>query len=421
MTQTARNPLHFENSTDWSNYLYSLHFASDDPLEILQQHRHWEESFVKPRITPITKYWMAKNPLRRIRIGYLSPHFHHHWQSRFTIPLLSNHNRQEFQVHCYSDVSQEDDLTRRIAGYADIWRNSSKQTDDELATQIWEDGIEILVDLTLHMPGGRPLVFAQKPAPVQIASLAYPSTTGLKAIDYRLTDPHLDPPGQRDNLYAETSLRMPQTPCCFDPLQELPEIAPLPASKNGYITFGCLNNFSKITQSTLDLWRRTINQIPLSRMIVRVPSPDFQTQLTQALAIGDRLQCITGDPGPDDLRIYHQIDIGLNTFPFHGLKSSLESLIMGVPVLSLLGKTAVARIGLTQAANLGLADQLIANTQDDFGQLAAKLASDLPSLSSLRTSLRQKMRESPLMDANCFTRLLESGYRQMFQIWCRNV
>ena len=220
---------------------------------------------------------------RRLRIGYVGADFREHCQSLFTIPLLSNHDRKNFEVFCYAHVSRPDATTERIRGYCDGWRSIVGMRDDEVAKKIRDDRIDILVDLTMHMSLGRSLVFARKPAPVQAAWLAYPGTTGLSAMDYRLTDPYLDPPstgsgqaGTRDHDYCETSIRLADTFWCYDPLCEELEIGDAPAIRNGYITFGCLNNFCKARPKTLELWARILSAAPNSRLdsarIARGPS-----------------------------------------------------------------------------------------------------------------------------------------------------
>ena len=281
----------------WSTYLYILHFQpDDDPAKLLREHRRWNDKIVQPHIRPKTHFRNTRSPTRRLKIGYVSADFRRHSCCFFTIPLLSNHNREAFEVHCYSDLAEEDEITRRIAGYADVWRKSLPVADQQLANQIEQDGIDILVDLQMHTSGGRPMLFAQKPAPVQVAWLAYPSTTGLPAMDYRLTDPYLDPPGRRDEFYSEKSLRLPDTFWCYDPLDEGPEIQPLPASRDGFITFGCLNKFSKITPPTCELWKQVLAQVPNSRLLVLTPSKDCEKLLADALDIGDRLQFLSMQP-----------------------------------------------------------------------------------------------------------------------------
>jgi protein O-GlcNAc transferase len=403
-----------------STLLHILNLTSDDPAEILREHRLFQEIVIKPRVKPEEKFWAGRNPLRRIKVGYLSPHFNDHPQSRFTVPLFSNHNREVFQIHCYSDAAAQDEITRRLVSHADIWRNFHGKSDDQLFRQIWEDGIDILIDLSVHTEGGRPLFLAQKPAPIQVAWLPYPATTGLAAIDYRLTDVNIDPLGTRDNLYSECSVRLPFTFWAFDALDTETTVQPLPASKNGHITFGCLNDFSKITQTTIDLWRIVLTAIPTSRMIIRAPDKDAETRLAQQLNIGTRLQFVPIQPRPDCLKAFDRIDIALDTFPCNGHETSFDSFWMDVPVLTLAGNPGVSRAGASLAANLGLADQLVATTPDQFVQKAAKLAGDLPALAQLRASLRDKMKSSPLMDGDKFARHVESAYLQMWQLRCRN-
>ncbi len=207
---------------------------------------------------------------------------------------MSRHNHQEFEVYCYSDVKSPDSFTTRAQGWADAWRSIVAMTDDQVAGLIQRDQIDILIDLTLHMAENRMLLFARKPAPVQVTWLGYPGTTGLQTIDYRLTDPYLDPPGQFDEFYTEKSIRLPHTFWCIDPeamdMPEMPAINPLPALQAGYITFGCLNNFCKINQPLLELWARVLDAVPKSRMLLLAPPGSRREWVRQIL--GDRVDFV---------------------------------------------------------------------------------------------------------------------------------
>ena len=234
-----------------SNRFFAMAYMPEfNSPAILREMKAWDAR--NPR--PMTGHKNDRNPARKLRIGYVSPDFYRHCQSFFTIPLLSHHDHVQFEIYCYADVSSPDEITARIQNHAYVWRSTVGRSDEQIAEQIKADGIDILVDLTMHMAHARPGVFARKPAPIQIAWLAYPGTTGLSAMDYRLSDPHLDPPGEHEGWYAEKTVLLPDTFWCYEPLGEVPEVQALPASQNGYVTFGCLNNFCKVTDQTLDLW-----------------------------------------------------------------------------------------------------------------------------------------------------------------------
>jgi predicted O-linked N-acetylglucosamine transferase (SPINDLY family) len=208
---------------------------------------------------------------RRLRIGYVSPDFREHCQTLFTTPLLSHHDHGAFEIYCYSSVERPDERTRRLAEFADVWRDVRTLDDVALADAIRADHIDILVDLTMHMAKGRPLTFARRPAPIQVAWLAYPGTTGIDAMDFRISDSRLDPPGF-DSHYSERTIRLPDSFWCYDPLTTEPTVNALPALERGYVTLGCLNNPCKLTDATLRLWSRVLHAVPTSRLQLLAPS-----------------------------------------------------------------------------------------------------------------------------------------------------
>jgi protein O-GlcNAc transferase len=273
----------------------------------------------------------------------------------------------------------------------------------------------------MHMSSGRPLLFARKPAPVQVAWLAYPGTTGLSAMDYRLTDPYLDPPGDGDLNFSEQSIRLPYSFWCYDPLTDQPDVNALPALSNGPITFGCLNNFCKVTEPTLQMWSRAMLAVPDSRLILlAAPGRHRQRVLDRLAELGidaARVEFVGYQKRAEYLKVYHRIDIGLDTVPYNGHTTSLDSFWMGVPVVTRIGRTVVGRAGWSQLSNLGLAN-LAAGSDDDFTRIVAELSRDLPRLAELRRGLRERLRQSPLCDASSFARHIESAYRQMWHAWC---
>ena len=303
-------------------------------------------------------------------------------------------------------------------------RDTAGLSDESVATLVRDDQVDILVDQTMHMRGNRLLMFARKPAPVQVTWLAYPGTTGLATIDYRLTDPCLDPPGMFDAYYSEQSLRLNDTFWCYKPLTTGLEPNLLPASGNGYVTFGSLNNFCKVNDSVLNLWSQVLKAVKDSRLLLRTPEGVARQRTLRIFAnrgiASNRITFVGRQRRRDYLQTYHHIDIGLDTFPYNGHTTSLDSLWMGVPVVTLVGQTVVGRAGLSQLANLGL-PELIAHGEDEFVEIAAKLACDRPRLNLLRSTLRTRLEQSPLMDAPRFARAIESAYRQMWQRWCESV
>jgi predicted O-linked N-acetylglucosamine transferase (SPINDLY family) len=407
----------------YNNLIFTLPYHPGfDAGMIHEENRRWNHQFAEPLKTLHQPHVNDRDPDRRVRIGYVSPDFREHCQALFTIPLLSNHDGDAFEIFCYADVSRPDAVTERIRGYAHVWRSILGMTDAEAARKIREDRIDILVDLTMRMACGRPLVFARKPAPVQVAWLAYPGTTGLSAMDYRLTDPNLDPPGFDDQFYSERSIRLPDTFWCYDPMVTEPIVNPLPAQTDGHVTFGCLNNFCKVNGQVLRLWAQVLKTIPTSRFMPLCPEGSNPLlDLLQREGISpDRIELIARCPRQQYLELYHRMDVGLDTFPYNGHTTSLDSFWMGVPVITLVGQTVVGRAGLSQLTNLGL-PELIARTPEQYVQIAADLAGNLPRLAELRRTLRARLQASPLMDASRFARNIEAAYRQMWRNWCQQL
>ena len=360
---------------------------------------------------------------RRLRIGYVAPDFRDHCQSFFTLPLLSNHDRARFEVTCYSDVASPDGVTARIRSLADRWRETVGMSDAALAEQVRAEGIDVLVDLTVHMSRHRLLTFARRPAPVQVTWLGYPGTTGLTAIDHRLSDPYLDPPGgDRDALYAERTVRLPDTFWCYDPLCDGPDVGELPAARNGFVTFGCLNNFCKVTDDTLRLWARVMGGVAGSRLLLMAPAGTARQRVLDQLRDGGidqgRVAFVARQRRRPYLQTYQRIDIGLDTMPYNGHTTSLDSCWMGVPVVTWVGEAAVGRAGWSQLSNLGLR-QLAGADADGFVAIAQGLARDLDGLSSLRATLRQRLASSPLCDGPRFARGVEAAYSDMWEAHCR--
>jgi predicted O-linked N-acetylglucosamine transferase (SPINDLY family) len=406
-----------------SNLLFTLQYHPGyDGKMIHEELRRWSRQHAEPLRKFIQPHPNDRNPDRRLRIGYLSPDFRDHPVGQNLLPLLRRHDHRQMEIFCYSNVVRPDALTGQFQRYADAWRNIMGLSDLQTVDLIRHDRIDILVDLTLHTAKNRLVVFAHKPAPVQATFAGYPGSTGLDTIDYRLTDPYLDPPGLNDHLYSETSIRLPDSFWCYDPPVTELAVTSLPAQTNGYVTFGCLNNFCKVNEPVLQLWAQVLKTIPRSRFMMLCPEGSHRQPLLDLLQreeiSPDRIELVAGRPRLQYLEFYHRIDVGLDTFPYNGHTTSLDSFWMGVPVVTLLGQTVVGRAGLSQLTNLGL-PELIAKTPQQYVQIAADLAGDLPRLAELRRTLRARMQASPLMDAPRFARNVEAAYRQMWRNWCQ--
>ena len=406
-----------------SNLIFTMHYhPAFDAQAIAAGAHHWNQQHAQPLARLIRPHDNDRSPDRRLKIGYVSPDFCDHCQSLFTTPLLQAHDREQFEIHCFADVARPDCFTSQLQGCVDAWHNTVGRSDQQVADLVREHRIDILMDLTMHMAGNRLLVFARQPAPVQACWLAYPGTTGLAAMQYRLTDPHLDPLGADESIYSEQTMRLPETFWCYDPLEgrEL-GVNPLPATQNGFVTFGCLNNFCKFNEEVFRLWARVLLRVPRSRLMLLAVEGEHRAR-TKAFfdrqgIDPQRVEFFSRCPRRDYLSLYHQIDLGLDSFPYNGHTTSLDCYWMGVPVVTLTGKTIVGRAGLSQLSNLGLTE-LLAHTPQQYEEIAVELANDRPRLTKLRATLRDRMLASPLMDAPRFARNIESAYRRMWQAWC---
>jgi predicted O-linked N-acetylglucosamine transferase (SPINDLY family) len=405
-----------------SNLVYLLAFDPDArPQAIRAEAERWAERHTRHSLQQHREHDNEADPERRLRIGYVSSNFSDHCQALFTLPLLRAHDRTQFELHAYSATPRSDATTDELRRHFDQWHDITRLEPAAAAAQIRARRIDILVDLTMHMATSQLRVFAAKPAPVQIAWLAYPGTTGLPAMDYRISDRFLDPEGADLTRYSERSLILPDTFWCYEPGPASPEVSPLPAATHGYITYGCLNSFFKLNQPTLELWAKVLTEQPQSRLLLLAPEGSARTWVTRTLdrygVAQERIRFVTRKPRREYLALYHQIDICLDAIPYNGHTTSLDAFWMGVPVLTLVGDTIVGRAGLCHAHNLGL-PELVAHEPDEFAAAARALSADLTSLTALRSELRQRLERSALMDAPRFARNLEAAYRRAWRSWC---
>jgi protein O-GlcNAc transferase len=407
--------------------LFSMPFSPRETDEsILRENLRFDELYAAPLRPSIRPHANSRDPERRLRVGYVSADLRNHVIGFFTLALLAAHDHAQVEVFCYSHAPDPDHVTERMRALADTWRETRHLSDQQVAQLIRDDAVDVLVDLGMHMAHARPLVFARKPAPVQVAWIAYPGTTGLRAMDYRLSDPYLDPPGSEAGKYAEQTVRLPHTFWCMDPTApgDEPVAADLPATVNGFVTFGCLNNFAKVNDGVLSLWSRVLTGVPDARLLMLVPEGRSRTRVLDrfaAFGVADaaaRVEFVPFARGRRQyLGQYHRIDVALDTTPSNGHTTSLDAMWMGVPVVTLVGQTIVGRAGWSQLNNLGLTE-LAAHDEAGFMRIATDLAADLPRLGELRRSLRDRMRASPLVDAPRFARDMEAAYREMWRRWC---
>lgn len=392
------------------------------PEDILREHREWDQRHAAPLRPTHPVYAQTRDPERPLRIGFVSPDLRNHALACNLLPMFRERDRRQFQFYCYANVRRPDDWTEKFRGLVDGWRDILPLSDEAAAAQIRADEIDVLVDLALHSPDHRLLVFARRPAPVQATFAGYPGTTGLSAIDYRLTDPWLDPPGETDHQYAEQSWRLPASFWYYEPFVADVPVNALPAATNRFITFGCLNEFGKINDTVLVRWAAVLRAVPDSRLVL-LTQPGRHRQAVQELlasngVVSERVTFVPRAIRDVYFRYYHEIDIGLDTLPYNGHTSSLDCYWMGVPVVTQVGATAVGRAGWSQLSNLGLTE-LAARDDAGFVRIAVELARDLPRLAELRAGLRARMQKSALCDRSGFTRGVESAWRAMWRHYCR--
>jgi predicted O-linked N-acetylglucosamine transferase (SPINDLY family) len=406
-----------------SNLLLSLQYdAASTGAGILAESRRWAALHGRqPAPAPFAN---TREPERRLRVGYVSADFRTHSVSYFFEALIGAHDPARVEATCYADVAQPDRTTRRLEQAARRWRSIVGRNDDDVAAGIRADGIDILVDLAGHLGNRRLGLFARRPAPVQATWLGYPGTTGLDAIDWRITDAHADPPGQADADHTERLLRLPGAFLCYRPPTDAPPVGPIPSAA-GPVTFGSFNNLPKLTEVTVALWAGILAALPGSRLLLKSASlADPETcgryrDLFAAQGIAsDRIEMVPWVPdSTGHLGLYGRIDIALDTFPYHGTTTTCEALWMGVPVVTLAGQRHAARVGasILQAAGLG---ELVAAAPEDYVRIAVTLAADRARLAELRSGLRQRMAASALCDAAGFARNFEAALREMWRQWC---
>lgn len=401
----------------FSSYLFTLNFSTSiSPGEIFAEHRRYGEQFGAPAQRTVNA-----EPARRIRLGYVSPDFNHHAVACFIEPVLAQHDPARFEVFCYYLQARKDEDTARLKALSAHWIECASLSVEQLAARIEADRIDILVDLAGHTANNRLPVFARKPAPVQVTWLGYLNTSGLDAMDYRLTDHYADPPGVADRHHTETLVRLPDSQWCYRHPGATPPVSELPALATGTLCFGSFNKYQKLSVLLLDLWAKLLLQSAGARMLfVGVPQ-DEQPRLAEFFAergvAVERLEMHGRVPLAEFRELHRRVDIALDSHPYSGATTTCDSLWMGVPTLTLTGATSISRSSASLLHTVGL-DQWIARTAKEFVQLARHNAADLRRLAELRAGLRERIKASPLMDAARFTRNIESSYQTMWQAHC---
>ena len=408
-----------ETQQAYSNLLMTLHYSEHQfDEEYPRTVRAYAE--LMERVPHQRTFTNAPVAGRRLRIGYVSPDFRVHPIGFFLFDVLGAHNRSEVEVFCYSNSAFRDAITARLSAAADHWRIIAGKPDAEVDALIRRDEIDILIDLSGHTAKNRLAVFAGRAAPVQVTSLGYFGTTGLKVMDYVLADRFVVPPGE-ESLFSETVWHLPDSYLCFAP----PDFeVPILDRPEDTLVLGCFNNLSKVSDGAVSLWARILSEIPNCRLLLKTKFLDnleMRRLLVERFSrhgiAPDRLNLESPSPRPELIAAYNKMDIALDPFPFGGGVTTAEALWMGVPVVTLRGNRWVSRVGVSILSTVGLPD-LIASDADEYVRIVRRLADDQERRNDLRRSLRTMMAGSPFCDGSRFARSLEAAYRAMWRKWC---
>jgi protein O-GlcNAc transferase len=396
--------------------LMLLYHPRYDAAAILSEQKKWNARHARAPLPPRPAADGFENPAdpeRRLRIGYVSGDLCNHTVAQNLLPMFQAHDKSAFEFFFYCN-NRRDAVTEVIEACGDHWRSILDVEDELAADLIRADRIDVLIDLSQHTGRNRLTLFSRQLAPVQIAFGGYPGGTGLTAMNYRISDSDLDS-AESQWQYVEETLYLPDSFWLYATNITEP-VGELPAAGNGFITFGCLNNFCKINEDVLNVWARILSRLPDSRLVL-LGGDASQRRRAEAALKTDRIEMIPRQPRKPYMLEFQKLDIGLDTFPYNGHISSLDALWMGVPVVTLVGQRAVSRGGWSLLKNLGL-EELAAANEDDYVEIAVRLAGDRQRLAELRRTLRQRLLDSPLTNARRFAANIESLYRTAWRKWC---
>ncbi|MHB1676708.1 MAG: tetratricopeptide repeat protein [Sulfuriferula sp.] len=408
----------------YSNLLLCAQYSPRyTPSELIAEHLRYAAQFEAPLKRAWQPHLNSCEPNRPLKIGYVSPDFRNHSVAFFIEPVLANHEKSQVEVFCYYNNYLHDAVTDRLAAAADHWVPCIGLTDDQLAERIRKDGIDILVDLSVHSAQHRLLTFARKPAPVQVSWIGYAGTTGLDAMDYRLTDEYMDPPGMTEQYHSEKLVRL-RTAYIYQAPAESPPVNELPSLTSSQFILACLNNLAKINQDTIHLWGRILTALPHAKLMLGNTDSESTKQ---------RLIDMFGQEGVDPerlilqpkmslmdyLALHHRIDLALDCFPYNGGITTCHSLWMGVPVITLAGNRSISRVGASLMMRAGLAE-FITHSPDQYLERTLQVARNLPKLSQIRQTLGERITSNINNDPKHLTRELETAFRLMWEKWCND-
>ena len=406
-----------------SDYAFALNFRSDLTRdEVARQHFAIGRAMMTGSVPPIAPWDNEPDADRRLRIGYVSGDFGPHPVGLFIRPVLQSHDRSAFEVFCYSNLTESTFITKALQAHAGHWRDIARLDDNAVSSLVRQDRIDILVDLAGHTNRGRLKLFASRPAPIQVTWLGYLNTTGVPAIDYRITDGHTDPVQWTESWHSETLVRMPNSQWCYMPWYDVASVPSPHPERPDAVIFGSFNQYAKLTERTLRLWARVLNELPESQLIVldvrdQWHRDHLQNRLRRAGIGAARVTLRERQSFERYFAAMANVDIALDTTPYNGATTTLDALWMGVPVVALCGDRGISRGSYSILRTAGL-DELIAYSDDEYVERHVQLARNAELRRQLRRSLRQRLASSPVTDARSFTGALEERFRAMWRSWC---
>ena len=367
------------------------------------------------------EYNLSKN----LKIGFISPDLIEHSVYYFLKSTFKSLKKKSIEIYAFNlrDESELDDISKQIKKNCDKWFDLSKLNDLDSANLIVKNNINILIDLAGHFARNRFKILKYKPSPIQISWMGYVNTTGIKELDYILADKNLIK-SDEEILYSEKVLRLPNIWNCHSGIDDKFLVNEAPFKKNGYLTFGCFNNSTKISQDCINIWSEILKKAKNCKIMIKAQSED--AEIAQKIILDkfkknkideDRILFEKRKKNRDDhIKMYNDVDVSLDTFPYPGVTTSFESIWMGVPVLTKAGNNFVSRCGESININLGMKD-FIAIDNDDYILKATSLCENIDYITKIRKTLRDKAKNSPLFDVDKFG---DDFSELMIDLWKKN-
>lgn len=408
---------------DYSKLLFLLHYLRF----IKRKHFFAESTSIQKLFTRVKQFHHEPRSARqttKIRIGYISPNFNKHAVALFVYHLIANYNKKDFEVYCYANC-KEDPISNQLKQFPEKWINISGMDAEKIAAQIYNDKIDILVDLAGHTNNNALAVLVQKPAPIQMTGIGYFNTLGIKQVDYFLTDIYCDPIGENDNYFTEKLIRLPHSHLCYTPLNAHPPAKPAPCIRNDYITFGSMNFFSKINITVIKTWQKILDNVPHSKLLLKDKIAGYEYTLNYIKKHwqknGIDISRIEFQPAsPDYIKSYYNIDIALDTFPYPGGATTCDALYMGVPVITLAGERHGSRFGYSLLKNIGGMDTCIAFSIEEYIYKAVQLAQNYQKINAYHLNLYEKMLNSPIMNADIYMKDIQKAYKTVWKKYIKS-